>query len=163
MTPTTWTPAFRWTAVFTLSLVLSGCGMLKQGNGGAPVSSNGSTSTSGPLKQASDKPHVLFTNTPVKTIFDRLVEVRSKKNMKLKTRSKTQLTMALKLPAQAGKPTEEVRIIYSAQTSGPETLITAKAVRAINPDTFDEKLVDITRDLAEKLQAELNDVQSNLR
>ncbi|WP_018153174.1 hypothetical protein [Leeia oryzae] len=162
MNTTARTTLARGAIVLCIGMVLSGCGMLKQGGSGAPVAGSG-TASSGPLKLDTSKPQTLFTGTPVKTIFDRLVEVRSKKNMKVKTRSKSQLTMALKLPAQTGKPAEEVRIIYTAQTSGPETLITAKAVRAINPDTFEEKLVDITRDLADKLQGELNDVQSNLR
>lgn len=123
---------------------------------------NTAPDTTTKLKTTPGKVQAVFTRASVKTIFDRLAEIRAKKNMKVKTRSKTQLTMALKIPAQSGKPAEEIRITYLAQTSGNEVLITSKASRASNPDTFDEKLTDLTKDLAEKLQAELNDVQSDL-
>ncbi|MCB6182999.1 hypothetical protein LIN78_05485 [Leeia sp. TBRC 13508] len=160
---------FKLTATLVAgAIILTGCNAIKQNNApventppSQPVDTTATQTTQ--TKPINGEVSAAFSKVSVKTIFDRLAAVRAKKNMKLKTRNKTQLTMALALPKQSGKPKEEVRITYTAQTKGSDTLIVAKAYRVTNPDSFDEKTEDLTKQLSVKLQEELSDVQSQLR
>ena len=106
----------------------------------------------------SDVPAILIDRATLKAVLDELVARRIKKGMKVKTRNAGQITMATILPAKPNKPKEEVRVKYEiSHTKDPRVLIKARVLQVQNPDTFNEKVVELTRQLNDKIQAELRD------
>lgn len=154
-----------------LSLLLSACPSHQQpANRGTPtpvISSGNTTPTTTPPANTkpvvpANGPQVSLPGNNSKQAFDRLADMRAKKDMKTKTRSKTQLTVARLLPQVKGKPLEEVRISYQINQQGNTMLLTARAYQVQQPDTFTERVTDITPQLAERIQAELDELAAGI-
>lgn len=146
-----------------LPVVLAACTAMQP----APVEPSGPVQTTPPTgvvppADPATLPQVRLHGVKTRAAFDKLAEARAKKGMKVKTRNASQMIVAVRLPNSKVEGGEEVRVIYDATSDANGLRITARVLQVYQPDSFKERVVDITRQTADRLQRELDDLHAAL-
>jgi hypothetical protein len=134
-----------------LALILTACGT-------SPLSSTPqAVSPPRPLQEpavnAPANTSVLIKGRSSKAILDAIQQNRTARGMKMMSRGPYRIQFSQAMPG--ANPPTEVRMIYQLSQEGPHLRLSAQVLRISYPGRANESITDISRELASKIESEL--------